>query len=133
MKQNKFTKGKKPPNPSTTSSTSFKVIPTDTFISEAKKLQKKYIHIKDDFMELQKQLKKDPTSGNDFLGKDCYKIRMPISDKNSGDRGGARVIVEVKIIDKIVYVLSVYDKSDKSDLFDKELDILIKKRIEKNG
>jgi hypothetical protein len=91
---------------------------------------KKYPLIKEDFSLLQKKLRKDPQTGNDYLGKDCYKVRMQISGKPKGQSGGARVIIEVKIVDKKVYVLSVYDKADKSTLFEKELDKIIKNRFD---
>ena len=41
---------------------------------------------------------------------------MPINRKSSGQLGAARIIIEVKVIDKKVYILSVYYKSDKSDI-----------------
>ncbi|RYD95631.1 MAG: hypothetical protein EOP50_07690 [Sphingobacteriales bacterium] len=50
---------------------------------------------------------------------------MIISDKSSGESGAARVIIEVKVIDKEVYVLSVYDKSYIEDLTEKELKKLL--------
>lgn len=127
MKSTRLNQDARPPNPSTTSSENYKIFPTENFIKEAKSLKKKYPNIKDDFHELQKQLKKDPITGNDPLGKDCYKVRMTISGKNSGKSGAARVIINVKIIDNEVYVLSVYDKSDKEDIYDKELKKLLDK------
>ncbi len=98
-------------------------------MSEARKLKRKYPNIKNDFFHLSQSLKKDPITGNDYLGKDCYKVRMQISDKNTGESGGARVIIQIKIVDKRVYVLSVYDKSHKGDLLENELDKLLKKRL----
>lgn len=100
-----------------------------TFISQARRLKKKYPNIKQDFFQLQKELKKDPITGNDYLGQSCYKLRMNLSDKNFGQSGGARVIIQVKIINKKVYVLSVYDKSEKKDLLENELDKLLKKKL----
>ena len=129
MKLNKSKQERKKQSLSKNSSANYKIIPTDIFISEAKKLAKKYPNIKDDFFELQKILRKDPITGNISLGKDCYKVRMAISDKNSGQSGGARIIIEVKIINKKVYILSVYDKGEKGDLFDKELEKILKMRI----
>lgn len=129
MKLNKSKQERKKQNLSKNSSANYKIIPTDIFISEAKKLAKKYPNIKNDFFELQKILRKDPITGNISLGKDCYKVRMAISDKNSGQSGGARIIIEVKIINKKVYILSVYDKGEKGDLFDKELEKILKMRI----
>lgn len=53
---------------------------------------------------------------------------MAITDKNKGERAGARVIIEVQVVDKDVYVLSVYDKSVRSDLVKGELEKLLQKR-----
>lgn len=114
---------------STTSSTSYKLFVTTLFLSEARRLKKKYPNIKKDFNELRKRLKIDPIIGNDPLGMDCYKVRMAITDKNSGESGGARIIIEVKIVDKAVYLLSVYDKAEKGSLFDNELTRILKKKI----
>ena len=55
------------------------------------------------------------------MGKDCYKVRMSIESKNKGKSGGARVITCVKIIDEVVYLLAIYDKSERSTLKDKEI------------
>ena len=114
----------------TISLTSFKIFPTSIFIDQAKKLARKYPQIKKDFEELANQLKKDPTTGNDSLGKDCYKVRMEITGKPKGKSGGARVIIEVKVMDQKVYVLSVYDKGDQGTIFDKELEKALKKRLD---
>jgi mRNA-degrading endonuclease RelE of RelBE toxin-antitoxin system len=114
----------------TTSSKNYKVYPTTIFMEQAKKLAKKYPLIKEDFKELQNKLKKDPITGNDFMRKNCLKVRMMITGKSKCQSGGARIIIEVKIINKKVYVLSVYDKADKEDIFDKELKKALKKRLE---
>ena len=81
-------------------------------------------------MELCKQLKRDPITGNDYLTKDCYKVRMKITGKDKGQSGGARVIIEVKIIDKKVYVLEVYDKGEATSILSAELKKSLKKRLE---
>ncbi|MFN8255404.1 MAG: type II toxin-antitoxin system RelE/ParE family toxin [Bacteroidales bacterium] len=59
------------------------------------------------------------------MGKDCYKIRMAIASKNKGKSGGSRVITCVKVVEHHVYLLSIYDKSDKENISDKELDALL--------
>ena len=46
---------------------------------------------------------------------------MSIESKNKGKSGGARVITCVKIIDEVVYLLAIYDKSERSTLKDKEI------------
>ncbi|MBN4049597.1 type II toxin-antitoxin system RelE/ParE family toxin [Bacteroidales bacterium AH-315-N07] len=60
------------------------------------------------------------------MGKDCYKIRLTIKSKSKGKRGGGRVITCVKVLKQNVYLLAIYDKSDKESISDKELNKLLK-------
>jgi len=60
------------------------------------------------------------------LGNNFYKIRMAIKSKGRGKSGGARVITFVKIIDEKVFLTSIFDKSEKNSLTDKELDRIFK-------
>ena len=53
-------------------------------------------------------------------------MRIAITSKGKGKSGGARVITCVKVIDQDVYLLTIYDKSDKENISDKELDALLK-------
>lgn len=73
-------------------------------------------------MALVKKLKENPHQGT-ALGKNCYKIRLAI--KSKGKSGGARVITNFVVTNEVVYLLSIYDKSDKENLTDKELDELL--------
>ena len=50
-----------------------------------------------------------------------YKIRLAIRSKGVGKRGGARVITCVKVVAETVYLVSIYDKSEQTDLTDGEL------------
>lgn len=84
-----------------------------------------------DFLSLAEVLKKDPITGNDHISANCYKVRMSITDKNKGESGGARVIINVEVIDKEVYVLSTYDKSDKENITDKFLKRILGKKLNK--
>jgi len=43
-----------------------------------------------------------------------------------GKSGGARVITNFVVTDSTVYLLSIYDKSEKENLTDKELSELLK-------
>lgn len=104
---------------------SFKVIPTDPFDRQVKKLSKKYKSFKNDLAPLFDSLEDNPKQG-ESLGKHCYKIRLAIKSKGKGKSGGARLITYVKVIDSIVYLLAIYDKSDKESMSDKELDELLK-------
>jgi hypothetical protein len=46
---------------------------------------------------------------------------MSISSKGKGKRGGARIITNIVVTESTVYLLSIYDKSEKENLTDKEL------------
>ena len=70
-------------------------------------------------------LKEEPKQGQP-LGKDCYKIRLAIKSKGKGKSGGSRIISCVKIVAESVFLLSIFDKSDKESISDKELDKLLK-------
>jgi hypothetical protein len=95
-----------------------------SFKKQSKQLKKKYKSLESDVLSLFEDLANNPTQGQS-LGKGCYKIRMAISSKNQGKSGGARVITLVQIIDDLVVLLSIYDKSEKDTVSDTELDNLI--------
>jgi mRNA-degrading endonuclease RelE of RelBE toxin-antitoxin system len=103
----------------------FKVESTPNFLSEAKKLSKKYASLKSDLIGLESLLKSNPTMGTP-LGGGVYKIRLAIQSKGKGKSGGARVITCVKIIGKTIYLVSIYDKSVQSTMTDKEIKTRIK-------
>jgi mRNA-degrading endonuclease RelE of RelBE toxin-antitoxin system len=97
---------------------------TPDFVRNAKRLTKKYFSLPQELADLGESLKKNPTQG-ESLGKDCYKIRLKIKSKNKGKSGGSRVITCVKIVDETVHLLTIFDKSDKEDLAQGELDDLL--------
>ena len=66
------------------------------------------------------------TTRQESCGSGGYKVRMAIASKGKGKSGGSRVITCVKIVEEHVYLLSIYDKSDKESISDKELDELLK-------
>ncbi len=104
---------------------SFNVVVTDSFKKHAKGITKKHPSLKSDLNKLIDSLEKTPSQG-DPLGKDCYKMRIAISSKGKGKSGGARVITCIKVANKNAYLLTIYDKSEKETIADKELDILLK-------
>jgi mRNA-degrading endonuclease RelE of RelBE toxin-antitoxin system len=103
----------------------YNIIAVPTFKKELKKLAKKYHSIKSDLAILFETLEVNPEQGVS-LGNNCYKIRLAIASKNKGKSGGARLITNFVIADTTVYLLSIYDKSDKENLTDKELNELLK-------
>jgi hypothetical protein len=50
---------------------------------------------------------------------------MQITGKNAGKSGGARVILNVKVIQAKVYLLAIYDKAEQDTITDKEIDRLL--------
>jgi len=104
---------------------SFNVITTSGFKKQAKKIGRKHHSLKSDIEFLIDLLEQNPLLGEP-LGNDCFKVRMAISSKGKGKSGGARVITCVKVVENDVYLLSIYDKSVKENISDKELDELLK-------
>lgn len=99
---------------------SYEVIAVPKFGRELKKLAKKYPSIRIEFSELVKSLESNPNQGT-LLGNNCYKIRLAIASKGKGASGGARVIINIVVSELTVYLLSIYDKSKKANITDKEL------------
>lgn len=106
-------------------SKNFELIPIIPFQKQAKKLIKKYPSLKTELLQLFDSLTENPIMGVN-IGNNCYKIRISIASKNKGKSAGVRVVINVYIDEKEVYLLTVYDKSDKSSISDKELKELIK-------
>jgi|SRR5690606_1718798 len=103
---------------------SYSVIALPRFFKDLKKLSKKYSSIKKDMAVLLDSLKKVPDQGTP-LGKNCYKIRLAITSKGKGKSGGARIITYIQISGSTVFLLSIYDKTDKVNLTKKELEELL--------
>jgi mRNA-degrading endonuclease RelE of RelBE toxin-antitoxin system len=104
---------------------SYKIIAVPTFRREVKKLAKKYHSLKEDLEIFFTTLEVNPNQGTS-LGNNCFKIRIAITSKGKGKSGGARVITNFTINNDTVYLLSIYDKSDKDSLTNSELNELLK-------
>ena len=99
---------------------SFEIKTISVFEKQAKRLVKKYASLKTELLALIQELKENPEMGTS-LGQNCYKIRIAISSKGKGKSGGARIITNLTIQDNTVYLINIYDKSEKENLTDKEL------------
>lgn len=97
---------------------SYKIQATVLFEKQLKRLAKKFPSLKAEFASVIEILEKEPESGTP-LGNNCFKIRLAIASK--GKSGGARVITHVQVVATTVYLLSIYDKSELSDISDKDL------------
>lgn len=104
---------------------SYKIVSIPFFDKQAKRLAKKYPSLKDDLAKLFDSLSDDPEQGK-ALGNGFYKVRLSIASKSRGKSGGARIITFVKVTETKVYLTSIYDKSDKNSITDKELEQIFK-------
>ncbi len=101
----------------------YKLKATPKFKKELKRLGKKYRSMKEDYAELLTSLKDNPTQGAD-LGGGIRKVRMAITSKGKGKSGGARVItltVLVSTTDTDLWLLPLYDKSERETITDSEI------------
>ena len=99
----------------------YKISSIPLFDNQAKRLAKKFPSLKNDLAELVEKLTTEPEQGK-ALGNKFYKIRIAIASKGKGKSGGARVITYIKIVETTVYMVSIYDKSEKETITDKELE-----------
>lgn len=103
---------------------SFKIELTERFKKEFKRLNKTYSSLKKEFDDLVTLLEENPIQGTP-IGNGFYKIRFAIASKGKGKRGGARVITYVAIVNQTVYLASIYNKSEKENINQKELEEIL--------
>ena len=103
---------------------SYNVKSITVFERQAKRLIKKYASLKKELLILVQHLKENPEHGTP-VGKNCFKIRIAINSKGKGKSGGARLITNFVVADNTVYLLFIYDKSERESLTDKELKELL--------
>ncbi len=102
----------------------FEVKTIDNFKRELKRLLRKYPSLRKEVEELGLSLADDPFQGA-AMRDGFYKIRLSIKSKGKGKRGGARVVTCVKVVAETVFLVSIYDKSEQSDMADGELTRLL--------
>jgi mRNA-degrading endonuclease RelE of RelBE toxin-antitoxin system len=103
---------------------SYSLISTQRFEKELKRLVKKFPSLKSEFAGFVADIIENPETGT-FIGNSCYKTRLAIASKGKGKRGGARVITYLYLTIETVYLLTIYEKGEKSDLKPKELKEMI--------
>ena len=94
-------------------------------IKNSKSSVKKHNSAKSDVIAFVENLKKNPIQGVP-IGNDCYKIRIAISSKGKGKSGGVRLITKIRIINEMIYLLSIYDKSERDSISEKQLEAVLK-------
>lgn len=99
---------------------------SDEFQKAFKRLKKKYHSLPEDFNKLLLSLTDNPFQG-DELNDGMRKVRLSISSKNKGKRGGGRVIVKLTLKEERLSFLYIYDKSEIPTISDQFLNDIITK------
>ena len=97
------------------------------FKKEAKRLTKKFPSLVKEIGKVLEDLSNDPYHG-ESMGGGFYKIRVPIDSKGVGKRGGARIVTYVQIVDEVIYLVSIYDKAERSNIDDATLKAFLKSK-----
>jgi len=100
------------------------IITSGTFDRNVKKIAKKDKLLYKDLQQLLETLSAKPDSGT-YLGNKTYKIRIKNSSSNKGKSGGYRII-SYFWDDNTLGLLTIYSKSDRENIFENEIDMLIK-------
>ena len=107
----------------------YNVLTIPPFDRQMKRLARKFPSLKAEYANLIKELEVNPLQGAS-MGNNCFKIRLAIASKSRGKSGGARVITHFYVENETVFLLAIYDKSEKTDISDREL-IELLREIEK--
>ena len=102
---------------------------TALFDKQAKKLKKRYKHLKYDIESLIDNFESVHRQATN-IQKNLFKIRLKNSDKNRGKSAGYRLYYYIQI-EETVYLLTIYDKSD-TEMIDEALLADIIGTLEKN-
>ncbi|MFN4146402.1 MAG: type II toxin-antitoxin system RelE/ParE family toxin [Runella sp.] len=108
------------------------VIYTDYFANRLKRFLKKFPTLIDEIETLAETLEAAPQTGTP-MGAGFYKIRLSSKSKGKGKSGGFRVItclVYQSSENTDIYLLTIYDKSEESNISKEEL-VKLSKRIMK--
>ncbi len=98
-----------------------KIETTAWFDKQIKQLAKKHKSIPADYRAFLQSLQSDPTQGTG-IRRGAHKVRMPIASKGEGKSGGARVITYIRTDMDTIYLLDIYDKAERTNISDKDLD-----------
>ena len=98
----------------------YNVLTIPPFDKQLKRLARKFPSLKAEYIALIENLEENPNMGT-ALGNNCFKIRLAIASKGRGKSGGARVITHFYIENDTVFLLAIYNKSEQTDISDKEL------------
>jgi hypothetical protein len=97
------------------------IINTRRFGRELKRLAKKYPSINKEMRQIITELRENPSLGTS-MGGGFRKIRLSIASKGKGKSGGGRLITHVRIVAEKVFLVTIYDKSEISNIDDDALE-----------
>ena len=100
----------------------------DNFLKEAKQLSKKFKLLKSDLKQAVDEIETKNDLGV-YLGFNLFKKRVKNSSIPTGKSGGFRIIIYQQIENRVV-LISIYSKTEKENLTDEELSVVIKKYME---
>ncbi len=104
---------------------------SDKFLSDLKKLIKKYRKIEDDINHFIKNIDNEISPQNS-IGNGLYKIRVANTSIPTGKSGGFRIIVFVKIKNEKIILLTIYSKNDIENISESEIVEILKQFQEKS-
>jgi len=106
---------------------SFKIYTIPRFEKDVKRLQKRFPNIKSDLLKFINELSLNPKLGIN-LGENIFKVRIPNSSIPTDKSGGFRVITYYKQND-ILYLVTIYSKTEQDTILTKKLKEIIQKEI----
>ncbi|MDB4904158.1 MAG: addiction module toxin RelE [Mucilaginibacter sp.] len=95
-----------------------KILSLPHFDIRFKRLAKKFKTLTVELSELSESLENDPKQGIS-LGNGLYKVRLASESKGTGKSGGFRIItyyVAEFEKERVVYLVTIYDKSEESSI-----------------
>ena len=98
-----------------------------------KRLQKKFRTLKGELTKLGEELVESTQRPGSNMGNGLYKIRLGSASKGGGKRGGFRVItyyVEQTPDGEVVYLVTIYDKSEEANILKTDLLNTVKQELE---
>jgi mRNA-degrading endonuclease RelE of RelBE toxin-antitoxin system len=103
-----------------------KVIESDEFGKDIKKLGKRYRSVKQDIRSLTAQLEAGETPGDRITGNKypAYKVRLKNSDIKKGQSSGYRVVYYIQTPEAIL-LTNIYSKSDRVNISNEEIEEII--------
>ena len=101
-----------------------RIEPTSYFLKQLKNLCKKYPSMTADLRAFSDSLQLNPHQGTP-IRRGAHKVRIAITSKGQGKSGGARVITYIRTDKDTIYLLDIYDKSERENIPDTDLNDFI--------